>query len=224
MKNYIKQKKSEEKNYTLNGITILVRDSVSDDINVKNVIEKAMTLVPRNLFKFIKKINIGQFEILNSRELDALYKDNTIYLTNLQKSEFDMLDDIVHEVAHSLEEAYSDLIYSDGKIKKEFITKRKMMQKHLKHAGYHISPEKYSIASYDEDFDIFLYQDVGYKTLSSLTSSLFLSPYAATSLREYFANGFENILLSQESYQILRKLSPRLFEKLIELISLEEEK
>lgn len=224
MKNYIKKKKSEERNYTLSGIEILVRDPVSDDVNIKNVIEKAITLVPRNLFKFIKKINIGQFEILNNRELDALYKDNTIYLTNLQKSEFDMLDDIVHEVAHSLEEVYSDLIYSDGKIKEEFIIKRRIMQKHLKQAGHHISPEKYSIVSYDEEFDIFLYQDVGYKALSSLTSSLFLSPYAATSLREYFANGFENILLSQESYQILRKLSPRLFEKLIELISLEEEK
>ena len=58
--------------------------------------------------------------------------------------------------------------------------------------------------------------------MESLTAGLFYSPYAATSLREYFANAFENLFIKEESYQVLRKISPKLFEKLITLLTLEE--
>ena len=46
--------------------------------------------------------------------------------------------------------------------------------------------------NYVLEFDEFLYKTVGYDLLRDLTVELFVSPYAATSLREYFANGFEH--------------------------------
>lgn len=222
MKNYIIEKKSREKKYSFAGIEVSIFDPVPDDINVKGVLEKVTALVPSPLMRFINKINVGQFEILNKRDLDALYKNKTIYLTNLQKSDYDMLDDIIHEIAHSVEEEYFDLIYSDEEIRKEFLSKREKLREILENQGYKIDPKKYQSVSYDIEFDMFLYEEVGYDKLASLTSSLFLSPYAATSLREYFANGFENIFLSEKAYQILRRLSPKLFKKLVKLISLEE--
>ena len=91
MKNYIKQKNLKQNNYHHNGIEIFIVDPVPNNIDVRRVLEKISALVPNNLLKFIKKIKIGQFEILDKRELNALYKDNTVYLTNLQESEFDML-------------------------------------------------------------------------------------------------------------------------------------
>tara|TARA_B100000927_G_scaffold128332_1_gene103401 strand:- start:512 stop:1183 length:672 start_codon:yes stop_codon:yes gene_type:complete len=222
MKNYIAQKINNQNYFTVNNIEVYIKDELPLTIDCRSVINKALTIVPRKLHKFIKKINIGNFKILTDRDLDALYKDNHIYITNLQDSEEDMLDDIIHEIAHSVEEKYYSLIYSDEKIKKEFLAKRLKMEQILKNAGFYIDSNYYKNVSYDIEFDMFLYEKVGYDNLSSLTSSLFLVPYAATSLREYFASGFENIFLSEKSYQILRKISPKLFEKLIKLITIEE--
>ena len=222
MKNYIKQRKSKENYFIVNGIEVYQNSALPDNVSVRSVVEKSTSIVPKKLYKFIEKIKIGEFDVLDDRDLNALYKDKTIYLTNIQDSEEDMLDDIIHEMAHSVEEVYAHLIYSDGKIKEEFRIKREKLKKILDSTGHHIDPSKYASLSYDREFDMFLYKDVGYEKLSSLTSGIFLSPYAATSLREYFANGFENIFLSNESYQIIRKTCPRLFEKLIELITIEE--
>ena len=44
---------------------------------------------------------------------------------------------------------------------------------------------------YDEEFDRFLHEEVGYEKLSILTNDIFINPYAITSLREYFAMAFE---------------------------------
>jgi hypothetical protein len=46
---------------------------------------------------------------------------------------------------------------------------------------------------------------------------LFYSPYASTSLREYFANGFEAYFLGQREY--LPKIGQHLFIKLEEIIT-----
>ena len=64
-------------------------------------------------------------------------------------------------------------------------------------------------------FDEFLYEDVGYPELTALTMGLFVSPYAVTSLREYFATGFEEYIMGDITS--FRKISPHLFAKLSEM-------
>ena len=59
---------------------------------------------------------------------------------------------------------------------------------------------------------MFLYADVGYPLLTSLTMGLFISPYAATSLREYFARGFEEYYIGDRKY--LTNISPVLYNKI----------
>ena len=51
-----------------------------------------------------------------------------------------------------------------------------------------------------------------------LTVNLFIGPYAATSLKEYFASGFEEYYLENRLY--LREISPYIYRK----VSLLEEK
>ncbi len=208
--------------FRINGINLEIKEEMPYNINVEEVIDKVTTIIPANMLSLIKNIKIGNFPALQDRDLDALYKDNTIYLTNFQDSNEDMLDDIIHEVAHSVEEKYHSLIYSDDKIEKEFLLKRKHLKRKLESEGFFIDDKKYKMLRYDREFDIFLYEEVGYDALETLTAGLFYSPYAATSLREYFANGFENLFIEEESYQILRKMCPKLFEKLIQLLSMEE--
>ena len=59
--------------------------------------------------------------------------------------------------------------------------------------------------------------EVGYPTLLSLTMGLFVSPYGATSIQEYFANGFEKYFL--DNPLTVRDMSPVLYRKIEEIIN-----
>ena len=54
------------------------------------------------------------------------------------------------------------------------------------------------IDEYNEDLDDYFVNQVGYKKLRSYINGLFYSPYAATSVREYFARGFEAYFLFKD--------------------------
>ena len=81
--------------------------------------------------------------------------------------------------------------------------------------------QTYIDPGYNYKFDQYLYRDIGYDKLRTISSSLFYSPYAITSLREYWANGFENYLLGNR--QKLKDLSPILYTKIEKINDLEGE-
>jgi len=50
-----------------------------------------------------------------------------------------------------------------------------------------------------------------------------VTPYAATSLREYFATGFTEFYLYPDTHGYIKKTSPELFKKLVQLHKLGED-
>ena len=80
---------------------------------------------------------------------------------------------------------------------------------------YYLSPE------YNESFDNHLYKELGYDYLRNISPGLFYSPYAITSLKEYWANGFENYLLGDK--QKLKDLSPILYNKIEKVLNTDKE-
>lgn len=214
---YIKRKQAQSNHFNVSGIEVWIKDPVTNNISVNTAITELVSILPKKLLSNIDSIYVGDFEELNRRKIQALYKDSSILVTNVQTSEEDLLDDLVHEVAHSVEEVYGVQIYSDQKIEEEFISKRKEMWVMLKNEGFELELQHFLDPEYNEAFDMFLYQEVGYPLLSSITTNLFYSPYGATSLREYFANGFEAFFLREEVSR-LKTISPRLFKKISELV------
>ena len=93
----------------------------------------------------------------------------------------------------------------------------------MKAKGYEFELEQFLNTDYDLSFDEMLYKNVGYPMLSVLTSDIFYSPYAATSLREYFANGFEAFFMKEKIY-MLKSISPVLYKKMINLLDIKGEK
>jgi len=81
---------------------------------------------------------------------------------------------------------------------------------------FKVSEEEFMNPEYSQNFDAYLYHDIGYKLLTSIAGNLFYSPYAATSLKEYFANGFEAFYYHRE-FDKLALISPVLFDKLMKL-------
>jgi len=191
------------------------------DINFKLVLQKIESLVPKPLTDNFEGIYIGQFDEFEkeNKNFNALYKDDIIYVSNNQDNESDLVDDIIHEIAHSLEKKYHNEIYGDDKLESEFLAKRKMLYFLVDKAPinmvYYMNPE------YQTDFDDFLYKVLGYDYLRNVSSGLFYSPYAITYLREYWANGFENYLLGDK--QRLKDLSPVLYKKIEQLFEDNEE-
>ena len=69
---------------------------------------------------------------------------------------------------------------------------------------------------FSQELDDFLNREIGYDNLGVITSNLFLSPYACTDLREYFANGFEHYFRS--SPEEVKTVSPVLYRKVLSLL------
>ena len=105
-------------------------------------------------------------------------------------------------------------IYGDKKIEDEFLRKRKYLHDILWKMGHKIPLSVFMETEYNEDLDLFLYEKIGYEKLSSIVQGIFLSAYAPTSLREYFATGFAEYYLDS-NHEYLKKVSPQLYKKLI---------
>ena len=204
--------------YTPTGIHVYFKEPlVNDDIDIERVINKIEENIPLHLLSEVEMVIVGWFDEFEERKLNAFYKDGAIHVSNIQDDEEDIIDDIVHEIAHSLEEPYGYEIYGDKRLEKEFLSKRMYLKDILWTHDFKAPTEFYMNSEYDQEFDQFLLNKVGYDKLSQLMQGLFVSPYAATSLREYFAVGFTEFYLHPDTHNFLKKISPALYQKLIKL-------
>ena len=181
------------------------------------VISQVEQIVPIGLAQELEAIYIGQFPELVSREVKAVYKDATIYMTNEQDSEEEVVDDIIHEIAHSVESFAGMEIYSDGFLEREFVEKRKKLLDILHNRGYNIDVIQFLDTEYSKELDYFFYKGVGYDKMAILCIDIFPTPYSATSLREYFAVGLEEFLYGDK--ESLKSVSPVLYQKISNIIS-----
>jgi len=215
LKNYIQNKKID--NFIYKGIEVIVKDKIEQDVSIEKVLKTVVSRIPSHLTSNFKRLYIGDFKKMRERDIQAFYSNKSIYITNKLKNEADLLDDLVHEISHSIEEKYNKDIYGDREIEKEFTTKRKQMWSELKNNSIELPLGYFLNTKYDIEFDEILYKEIGYETLSVMTSNIFYSPYAATSIREYFANGFEAFFMKREVTR-LKNISPKLFKKITQLL------
>jgi len=215
-----KQKNLQNKQtdfYTPTGIHVYFKEPLlNDEIDAERVVAKVEEKVPGHLLSEIEMMIIGWFDEFEERSLTAFYENGTVFISHIQNDEEDMLENIVHEISHSLEPAHGYMLYGDQKLKNEFLRKRKYLHDILWAQGYKAPLSFYLNPEYDEEFDMFLYKKIGYDKLASLIQGLFINPYGATSLREYFATGFTEFHLNSE-HGFLKKVSPILYKKIISL-------
>tara|TARA_R100000808_G_C2117741_1_gene129861 strand:- start:90 stop:785 length:696 start_codon:yes stop_codon:yes gene_type:complete len=221
LQNYIQeqQQKLQQKSdfYTPGGLHVYYKEPITnEDIDVEAVIAKVESALPEHLRMGVEMIIFGHFDEFDERSINAFYDGGTLYISNVQDDAADLYDDIVHEYSHSLEESYGYEIYGDQKIQDEFLRKRKHMHDILWKSGYKAPLSFFMNVELDEEFDKFLHETIGYDKLSTLLMGVFITPYAATSLAEYFATGFTDFYLYPD-HQALSQVSPELYKKLVTL-------
>ena len=211
IKNSFSSQKTSQKEFYLFGKLVYVQDPFVGSIDVQDVINEVEEIIPSHLFEEIDTIIVGTFDFLDDRDLEAAYQEGAIYVNNKIISNRDLLENILHEMAHSLENSMGYLIYADNRLHSEFLGKRQKLKSILDGEGFDTWYD-FSNTEYDVEFDSFLYKDVGYPKLRSLSNGLFHTPYAVTSLREYWASGVEDYFLGERA--LVKKISPILFSKI----------
>ncbi len=215
MDNVVKYIKETPKVYFhIHSIPVYFKDGLTKKINMDSVCKRTANILPPFYFKNVSALSVGQYDTLDDRAVDSVFDKKIIYLTNVQDDEDDIIENIIHEVAHSLEEVYSETIYGDGLLKKEFLKKRKQLYNELS-TKFSIEDRYFRKTEYSKVLDTLFYKKIGYDTLSYFTEPLFVSPYSATSLREYFSEGFENYYMGQQ--QLTMDLCPELYNKIKQL-------
>ena len=222
MRDYIKSKRSLDKGsfLTHSAVNIVVKDDLLFELEVADL-EDIIDLFPKAVTKNIDYIIFGAFDFLKKKNYNASYKDGAIYVLNDQEGNADVLDDIVHEIGHSVEDNHQDLVYGDGTLEREFLRKRETLRKEFSKEGIEVPEDVMSNPEYDQNLDMFFSEKVGYPRMTAIVQGIFYSPYAATSLREYFANGFEAHYYHRDVY--LQKVSPVLYDKISKLEELHNE-
>ena len=219
IRTYLKNKK--QTHFTVENIEVFIKDEVENEqVSVKNVVNLVVRKIPKHLLRNVDSIYVGQFSFLNLKNFEAAYENSSIFVTNVQDNELDMVDDIVHEIAHSVEEIYSRYLYSDQRLATEFKRKRRQLHQVLD-KDYDVKRQMFMNLDYDQELDEFLYSTVGYQALTTLSPNIFHSPYASTSLSEYFADGFEAFYMNEDIPK-LKRISPELYKKLSGLLKEEE--
>ena len=210
---YVKESISNSGIYYLNAeIPVWSDNPLPEHINLSAVLQKVEDMLPAYYFRYIHAVKIGTYPEMINREINAMYKDSVLYISNFQSDEEDMYDDIIHEIAHAVEESNQDLIYGDERLMIEFLGKRKRLFNLLKSQGYDVKIEEFLKIKYDYDFDMFLFQEIGYPILNNLVMGLFPGAYSVTSISEYFATGFERYYMKQGKK--LSKMCPVLVRKI----------
>ena len=203
--------------YTPAGLHIYFKDKIENkDVNVEKVISKLESKIPLHLFADIEMIIIGWFDEFAERDINAFNDSGTICISNFQDDEDDLLDDLIHEIAHATESEYGYTIYADEKIKDEFLRKRKHLHDILWSHGYKAPLSFFMDPEFSQEFDDFLHKKVGYDKLSPLLQGLFINAYAATSLREYYATAFTEYYMDS-NHNFLKNVSPQVYKKINDL-------
>jgi len=207
----IKKGKRMKDHYNMNGVDIFIKDPLPANIDAEFVFDYISTRVPFYLLVNIDVVYVGLFPEMVERDINAFYENDAIYVTNDQEDEMDMIEDIIHEISHAVEKSVGDIIYGDGALQREFMAKRSRLSDLLS--------QKFDVPSdfninfeYDKGIDNFLFKVVGYDILNQVSTNIFLSGYAATSLSEYWAMGFEEMFLGDPTK--IKEMCPVLYNRL----------
>ena len=199
--------------YNFDSLQVFVKDPLPENVDINKVFKDTTLVLPSHFISLVDAVYIGNFDFFKEREINSLYMDGAIYVSNIQDDDDDMIDDIIHEFGHAVEDNYKDFLYDDEEIQKEYFGKLKRLKSYLQHEGYDTSSQDFYNLEYNSEFDNFLFKEVGYEKIQNFSNGLFLSPYSATSIREYWSTGFEEYFLGDRSY--LMRICPYINKKLL---------
>ena len=158
--------------------------------------------------KNLPEYNFGSFQVFIQKALPDFIDIKKIFA--------DIKKVIPEHLLDSLDIIYIgefSFLKERGKLEDEFLLKRNRLKRALLDHGRDISKFNFYETEYNEEFDDLLHKEIGYDALRLIAVDIFSNPYAATSLREYFAGCFEDYYLNNDPF--LKDLCPYVYKKLL---------
>ena len=106
--------------YYIYNIPVFAYDRV-DGVSIPEFCQQAEDTIHQNMLVNVDIVYIGNMHMLKGR--NAAYHDGAIYMTSDEPTVEDMLENFVHEVAHSLESTFGHEIYTEDLVS-EYRAKR----------------------------------------------------------------------------------------------------
>ena len=112
MREYIFEKTSNmTHHFKFGGIDVHIDEPLPDDISIERVLKTVEQKLPSVYYQDLRAVRVGSYKEFDRRQVNALYKDQTLFISNEQDNMKDLLDDIIHEIAHHLETKAAEEIY-----------------------------------------------------------------------------------------------------------------
>jgi hypothetical protein len=194
-----------------------------------NDLSKKKLKIPKQMNKLKDYISESSNRSLGNSKEQFLFNSIPIYINPElffldDKSNIKQVIDIVQKNIPFYLVSGVDVIYVGDfqEFQEKFLGKRERLYQILKANNEHSQEYKnlFHTLEYNDKFDDYLVNQIGYKKLRSYIEGLFYSPYATTSIREYFARGFEAYFLFKD-HKYLANTSPVLYNKLETLADME---
>ena len=90
----IKRSKRMKDQFKVNGISVIIKDRLPQEVDPEFVFNYINARVPFYLTSNIEVIYIGQFQEMKERDINAFFENDAIYVTNIQDGEMDMIDSV----------------------------------------------------------------------------------------------------------------------------------
>ena len=87
--------------YYIYNVPVFVVNDTEPTVDIPTFCEEVESYISRELMSNVEVVYIGNFKELNNR--NAAFSNGGIYMTCTEPTTFDMVENFVHEVAHSLE-------------------------------------------------------------------------------------------------------------------------
>ena len=105
--------------------------SLPRHIDIENILNDLKEIVPYEFISSLEGIYIGEFPELKDRNIQAVLRDGAIYLSSFKEfpnvTEEIILKDIVHEVAHLIEDNHYFDVYGDDIVEREYLGKKRRL-------------------------------------------------------------------------------------------------
>ena len=140
---YIKEshrKSQDRKEYMLFDVPVYVINKFPSNIDINDILSNLKKSINKNYINGLEAIYIGDFEDLNRRNIQSMFKDGAFWISSNNIKNFItepiVVENIIHEIAHLLEENFPNLIYGDGRLEKEYNSKKERLYQILKNENY----------------------------------------------------------------------------------------
>lgn len=194
---YIKNQSEKAKiknGFNVGSVNILFGED--PHFNVDSFVQNKLNKIPEDLLNCVNKIIFGGFYLDGSYVGKSV--NDIIFLSN-KTDEDSLFSDLIHELAHAYIRKNYEKVFGDGRLQKEFLSKRSKLYHKMRSTGVPLLPHPfYENPRFDDKFDKYLDKSIGYDTLSQLISGIFPTCYSVTSLEEYFCVGLDSVFSGRE--------------------------